>query len=135
LKFPVTVAVTITVNLKDHKMPVRRLDSRTVQQRMTHKTTMQMLTVQQRMAHRTTMQSLARFNKLMALLRLNRFLRRLRQDLTKAYCYRTNSLSAIAASAATLYGKWSKCSITSPKRNNQGNGNRDQLEFEDWRMG
>jgi hypothetical protein len=62
LKFPIIVAVTVAVNLKDHKMPVCRLDSRTVQQRMTHKTTMQMLTVQQRMAHRTTMQSLARFN-------------------------------------------------------------------------
>jgi hypothetical protein len=46
-----------------------------------------------------------------------------------------NILSAIAASAATFYGKWSKCSITSPKRNNQGNGSRDQLKFEDWRMG
>jgi hypothetical protein len=74
------------------------------------------------------MQTLARFNKPMALLRLNRFLRRLRQDLTKAYCYRMNSLSAIAASAATCYGKWSKCSITSPKRNDQGNGSRDQLK-------
>ncbi|EFX75170.1 hypothetical protein DAPPUDRAFT_250873 [Daphnia pulex] len=80
LKFPVIVAVTVDVNLKDHKMPVCRLGSRTVQQKM---------------AHRTTMQTLVRINKPTALLRLQ-------QDLTKAYCFRMNNLSVISASSATL---------------------------------